>query len=151
MWQIRQMMTLAMLAVSAYTDIRERNIYIMPLLIPCTGAILITVISFFGIQGSEGYGMLLDYIVFPAAIGCFLITAIKSVGGYMGIGDGYLMAAVGMMIGVRYGLYVIICGLVAASVYSVTVLIRKRGGRKPEIPFAPFVMTGFIILLINEI
>ena len=142
MWQIREMMALSMLAVCAYTDIKERNIYVMPLLVPCIGSVAITLI------GGED---LPEFLVFPAMAGALLILAVKFGQDHMGMGDGYLMAALMMMIGIIYGLYVIMCSFAISSVYAGAVLLAKKGGVKREIPFAPFVMAGFLVMLTGEV
>ena len=150
MRQIRLMMALAMLAVSAYTDIKERNIYVMPLLIPSAGAVLITVISAFALSGNEGGRVLFDHLILPVAAGALMILAAKLAKRRMGMGDGYLTASLFLLVGVRCGLFAILCGSVAASVYAGAAMLKKNKGRM-RIPFAPFVMTGFMVLLINEI
>ena len=146
-WQIKEMMALAMLAVSAYTDIRERNIYLFPLLVPCIGSAAVTVISFLGSQGPKDVSILTEFLIFPAITGALLILAAGCMKDQMGMGDGYLMAALGMTAGTRSGLQSIICGLAAASVYAGAVLLGKKGGRRREIPFAPFVLAGYMVVL----
>ncbi len=141
MWQIREMMALAMLAVCAYTDIKERNIYIMPLLVPCIGSVTITLI------GGED---LPEFLIFPALTGALVILVIKFRQDHMGMGDGYLMATLMMMIGEIAGLYVIMCSFAISSVYAGAVLLKKKGGLKREIPYAPFVMAGFLVMLTGE-
>ena len=69
----------------------------------------------------------------------------------MGIGDGYLIASLGILIGNMYNLYVIAISSVLASIYAlflVTVKKKRFGG---SIPFAPFVMAGFAIVISGRI
>ena len=142
MWQIREMMALSLLAVCAYTDIKERNIYVMPLLVSGIGSVAITLI------GRED---LPEFLIFPALAGAFLILAVKYWQDQMGMGDGYLMATLMMMIGITCGMYVIMCSFAVSSVYAGAVLLAKKGGIKREIPFAPCVMAGFIVMLAGEV
>ena len=150
MWQIKQMIALAMLAVCTYTDIRERNIYLVPLIISTVGGVLIALAAFMGMP-DYGAGEFTAELVFPAIFGCMMIVLAKCFTKYVGIGDGYLMAALGVLIGNRYNLYVIVIASVFASVYAVILMILKRKRFMGSIPFAPFVMTGFMIVTTSGI
>ena len=151
MWQIKEMMALAMLAVSAYTDIKEKNIYLMPLIVPSAGAIAISVISYVCSYGTDESEILVYDILLPVFAGIILIVIAKAGIAHMGTGDGYLMAALGLVIGIRYNLFVISLGFIIASVYAGAVIISGRGRHRRRIPFAPFVMTAFVLVLFNEI
>lgn len=149
-WQIRQMIALAMLAISAYTDIKEKNIYLMPLIIPSAGAISISVISFANAGVSDERSILLYEMAIPVLAGILVIAAVKTGALGMGMGDGYLMAALGLIIGVKLNIFVILTAAVAASVYAAALFVSEKKRRR-TMPFAPFVMAGYMILLINEI
>ena len=151
MWQIKEMMALAMLAVSAYTDIKEKNIYILPLIVPSVGAVAISVISYACSYGADESEILIYDILLPVLSGVILIVISKTGAAHIGMGDGYLMTALGLVIGIRYNLFVICLGFLIAAVYAGAVIISGKGGRRRRIPFAPFVMTAFMLLLFNEI
>ena len=145
MWQIKQMIALAMLAVCTYTDIRERNIYIVPLIISAAGGILTVFTAFWGIPDYGGECLVAD-LVFPSLAGVLMITAAKICRKHIGQGDGYLLACLGILIGNRRNLYVILIASVAASVYGAVLMFRRRKHRAGGIPFAPFVMSGFMMI-----
>lgn len=150
-WQIRQMMALAMLAVCTFTDIKERNIYIVPLLIPSAAAAVITVISYITAEGAFDTQVLFEYILLPVSAGMILIAVTGSLKDHIGEGDALLCAALFIVIGVTKSLYVIMIGSVAAAFYAAAVIISKKRESIRTVPFAPFMMTGFMVILMDEI
>ena len=152
MWQIKEMIALAMLAICAYTDIKERNIYLFPLIVSTTGAVAVSVVSFMCAPADEEAGILIGDLMIPVLAGVFIIICVRAAKRHVGIGDGYLMAALGMIIGVRSNVISMVAGLFAASIYACIILIKKgkiSRFRRRSIPFAPFVMTGYMLVLIN--
>ncbi len=145
--QIREMMALAMLAVSSYTDIRQRCIYLVPLIVPAAGAVAISVLC-----RLSGYPT--DVPVYdPAAAiltGVVLVIAVKCFKSYMGSGDGYLIAALGIVIGTNRNLLSVMLALILAAVFSVCIILSGKRSIK-SIPFAPFLMAGFILVLIKNV
>ena len=150
MQQMRWMIALFMLAICAYTDIREKNIYLFPLIICSAGGILIAVAAFFTLPGYSGEGLTND-LVAPVIAGAVLILFATCFDRYIGSGDGYLMAALGILIGNRCNLYVAAAGSVLASGYALVKLIRRKKRFLSSIPFAPFVMAGFIMVMVYEV
>lgn len=154
MWQIKEMIALAMLAVCAYTDIKERSIYVFPLVVSVTGAVAISTVSFMCAPVDKETEILLYDILLPAITGGILIVAVRAAKSHMGMGDGWLMASLGMTIGVRDNIIAVTAAFLAASVYACIILfgngIRRRLRHK-SIPFAPFVMAGYMLVLVNGI
>ena len=150
MWQIKQMIALAMLAVCSYTDIKEINIYIAPLVISVTGGILTVLTAFWGIPDYGG-SQFVNELVSPALAGMLLIAVLRSCRKHIGLGDGYLLACLGILIGNRRNMYVIVIASVAASVYGTVLMLKKRKHRAGSIPFAPFVMSGFMMITMTGV
>ena len=151
MWQIKEMIALAMLAVSAYTDIKEKNIYLLPLIVSSAGAVSISVISYICSFGGDEREILIYDIILPIVTGIAFIAITKMRPLHMGPGDGCLLAALGLVIGIRYNLFVTAIGFMIASLYAGVVIMTHRKHRRKSIPFAPFLMTAFVFVLINEI
>ncbi len=150
MWQIKEMIALAMLAVCSYTDIKERYIYTVPLLISSAGSVIITVIA----CALPGYmqGMFMNDLVIPLAAAAVMTVSVRKVKAVIGAGDVYMMAALGMVMGMGSAVRILLAGSVPAAVYSVMMLVAGKLHFRRSIPFAPFVMAGFwAVLLINEI
>lgn len=153
MWQVRELIALSMLAICAYTDIRERCIYVMPLIICSAGALALSAVSYVFSPGRDNM-ILIEEIVLPLAAGLLIIGLVKLWRRHMGEGDGYLMAALCLIIGIRYDLCTIAAGFLLALAYAVITLVVSAVNRKRRcrsIPFAPFIMSGYILVLINGI
>ena len=153
-WEIRQIIALAMLAISSYTDVKERRIYLMPLIISATGAVAISTVSYICASVEEEAKILIYDIAIPVSIGALIIITVKLAGRHIGSGDGYLMASLGIVTGIRSDISAVVIGMVTALLF-VMFLSIKNGGfrriRRRRIPFAPFVMTGYMVVIINGI
>lgn len=151
MWQVRQILALAMLAVCAYTDIKEKSIYVMPLVITGTGAVIISLVSVLAESGEVAGKTMVDYMVLPAAAGISAVLLSRASGGHIGSGDALLLGVLGLVTGIKTDIVTFTAGLFAVSVYAMAVLVLPRKRRVKYIPFAPFVMTGYVLVLANEI
>ena len=150
MQQIKQMIALAMLAVCAYTDIRERNIYLAPLVISVAGGVM-TVLAAFWFIPEYGFAGLIPDLVVPALAGALIVMIVKLSGKYIGDGDGYMMASLGILIGNAHNLMVLVTASVAASMYAAVLVIGKKKRRIIGIPFAPFVLSGYMAVTMTGI
>lgn len=151
MWQIKEMIALAMLGICAYTDIRERNIYIVPLAISAIGACTISVTAYIGMSEYRAAGKICSDLLFPAVSGILIIAVTSLFKKHIGEGDGYMIACLGLILGNRYSLYATAAGCIAMTVYTLMIMARKKRRPGYKVPFAPFVMSGFIAVLFNEI
>ena len=151
MWQIRYMMALALLAVCAYTDIKERNIYMLPLFVSVLGAQAVLLLSLAGGPKGKVRDTLLYEVLLPLTAGIVIIAMVKALRAHIGMGDGYLMAALTLMTGVETGSLSILVAFFGSAVYGCIKIITGKRRFARSIPFAPFVLAGFVTVLINEI
>lgn len=151
MRQIRELIALAMLAVSAYTDIREKCIYLVPLAICTAGAVMLSLTSYAFAPIMAGRDILLRELLAPAVAGILVIIIVKAGKPYIGAGDGYLTAALWMVLGLRAGILAEIAGLLVSFAASAYLLISGGGRCHRLIPFAPFILAGYLAVLIYEI
>ncbi len=148
MWQMREAIALVMLAICTYTDIKERNIYLVPLAIASAGAAIMELVVFFAMTDPGAYQRLIMYLLLPLATGVLMIILSHSGFFPAGEGDGYLIAALTLVTGFTSSLHAVAAGSIMAALYALIKLVAKK---KRSVPFAPFVMTGFILVIINEI
>ena len=152
MRQIREVIALAVLAISAYTDLKERNIYTMPLIVSASGAALMSVITLICAPAGEECDILLSELAGPALAGVLLIAAAARFRDHIGEGDAYLFATLCMIIGMREGFVTLMVASVAAGLYVVVhdiLPVTTTGIRRNRtIPFAPFVMVGFMAVIV---
>ncbi len=123
-----------------------------------------------GFIGYEGVLMLLSgiFVAFP-----FYFLWLVSSGRWMGLGDAKLALGIGWLLGIKYGFSAIVFAFWIGAVISLIVMggislmryiSRKTGGRgflavkqiysvkfKSEIPFAPFLIIGLLIVFFLNI
>ena len=69
----------------------------------------------------------------------------------LGYGDSFLIAVLGLYLGIWNLMYVLVLAFTMASLYSVIVLIRFRYHKKKTLPFVPFLTAGHIIFVLFEV
>ena len=151
MRQIRELIALALLAVSSYTDIKEKSIDRVPLAICTAGGVALSVTSYAFAPPMTGGDILLQELLYPLVAGIMVIIIVKAGKHYIGAGDGYLTAALWMVLGLRAGIYAELAGLLISFAPPAFLLTSGRGSRGRLIPFAPFILAGYLAVLINEI
>ena len=151
MWQVKQVIALAMLAICAYTDIKEKCIYIMPLIITGVGSVIITVTEMLVPGNGDPVHILITDIVFPILAGAVLVALSCCLKEHLGPGDGYLLAALGLATGIRVDILSFTVAFVAISLYASFVLLSGKRRYVKSVPMAPFVMSGYVMVLFNEV
>ncbi len=84
-----------------------------------------------------------DYIL-PAGLGLlFLLLSLASEGA-VGMGDGWVLLALGCMLETGEYIRLIGCGILLAAVFSGILLMGYKKNRKTEIPFVPFLFFAYL-------
>ncbi len=78
-----------------------------------------------------------------AAWGVSLLTH-----GALGRGDALVFACLGLYMGVESCISILLIALVYSAVASLYLLVLKKKSRRYELPFIPFVLTGYVTGLI---
>ena len=65
----------------------------------------------------------------------------------IGAGDGALFLVAGAFLGVIHTIVLLLFSLLAAAGMSVVLILLKKKQRKEVLPFGPFVLTGYILML----
>lgn len=68
--------------------------------------------------------------------------------GALGMGDAKLMSVVGLILGWKMFLTVVLIAIVASVLTGVFLLMVKRKKRDYQIPFSPFILTGVIVCIL---
>ncbi len=82
------------------------------------------------------------------AIGASVIIISIATGGKIGMGDGFLLCVTGLGLGFWNNLELFAVALFLAAVISVALLIFRLADRKKSIPFVPFLLLGYVFLII---
>ena len=122
--------TLIFLLFSSFLDIRKREISI-----PVT--------LMFGLAG-VAYSIKTGRTMLPAAIGIFMLACSILTRGQVGMGDGWLLMALGCMMRMESYIQMACIGMLLAAACSGVLLLVFRKSRKTEIPLVPFLLLGYV-------
>ena len=131
---IKEVCILAFLGVNSWIDIRKKQI-----------SLLITVMF-------AGCGIIWTIYTNSAALD-FLLCAGTGLGfvgisiltdGSVGMGDGWLIMALGTMMSSAEFFTMLFVGMLCSAVYAGILLVIYRGKGRMEIPFVPFLLAGYL-------
>ena len=127
-------------------------------IIPDSLAILFALLSLMMLFASHYYlfwssATLLHLLAGPILFLPFFVIWLFSRGEWMGLGDAKLAVGIGFLLGIVNGISAIIIGIWAGALWSVSLMLaqviarqKKSISMKSEIPLAPFLILGTIIV-----
>lgn len=121
------------------SDIRRQRISWVSALGGMAGGLVWAVLQV--VEERQAWGDLL----ISAAPGVLLTGLAVLTEGKIGLGDGVVVLSLGLLLGCRNALIVVLCGLLLSAVWSAGLLIRKKAGKESRIPMMPFLLAGFLI------
>lgn len=86
-------------------------------------------------------------IILGSMVGVVVIGVSKLTREAVGMGDGCMLIATGAFLGLIDNLILLMGALILAGVFSAGLLIIKKRGNKYEIPFVPFMLGGYVLVL----
>ena len=128
-----EIVTMLFLGYSAWTDWRKHEISL----------ILTGVYASAGLIYSFMSGREIQDILIPVLIGAVFLAASVITRGALGMGDGWILLALGCMPGTMAYLRTLGIGLFLSAVISAILLTVFHRNRKTEIPFIPFLFLGY--------
>lgn len=153
MFKMRTMITLIMLIFCSYTDIRERNIYILPVFATGIIGIILSMIEMMKEPVNMYNGLMFEWIISPFVIGVIAVVTAYVSKGNIGEGDGYVITAIGFVLGFHMQIVVIfIAALTGAAVSGIILMAATIGRVYPirSIPYVPVITVAFIMESIAE-
>ena len=126
--------TLLFLLFSSFLDIRKREISIPVTLI-------------FGLAGvvySVRTGRTMTDYLIPLGIGILILGGSVLTRGQVGMGDGWMLLALGCMLRMECYIQMACIGRLLAAAYSGVLMLVFRKNRKTEIPLVPFLLLGYV-------
>ena len=126
--------TLIFLLFSSFLDIRKREISIPVTLL-------------FGLAGvvySVRTGRTMTDYLIPLGIGILILGGSVLTRGQVGMGDGWLLMALGCMMRMESYIQMVCIGMLLAAACSGVLLLVFRKSRKTEIPLVPFLLLGYV-------
>lgn len=124
--------------IATRTDMEQRLIFDV-LMLPCA---VLGIIAIFAMRLPVESHL-------TAATALFLVMLIFAVisGGGIGGGDVKLLAVIGLWLGVDLSLLVFVTGAVLGGLYSLLLIITKRGTKGTSFPYGPFYTISAILIL----
>ena len=126
--------TLLFLLFSSFLDIRKREISIPVTLL-------------FGLAGvvySVRTGRTMTNYLIPLGIGILILGGSVLTRGQVGMGDGWMLLALGCMLRMECYIQMACIGMLLAAAYSGVLMLVFRKNRKTEIPLVPFLLLGYV-------
>ena len=126
--------TLLFLLFSSFLDIRKREISIPVTLL-------------FGLAGvvySVRTGRTMTDYLIPLGIGILILGGSVLTRGQVGMGDGWMLLALGCMLRMECYIQMACIGMLLAAAYSGVLMLVFRKNRKTEIPLVPFLLLGCV-------
>jgi leader peptidase (prepilin peptidase)/N-methyltransferase len=84
------------------------------------------------------------------AVGAVIIIISKATEGKIGLGDGFLLCVTGLGLGFWGNIELIGVALFFAAIVSIALLVFRLADRKKSIPFVPFMLLGYVVLLVAK-
>lgn len=125
-----------LLSICSFYDLKQKEVPLLPIVIVGIGGILYII---FGVEK-------ISYIA-GAGLGILCLLFGKITEESLGYGDGYLLLAIGLLIGLKKNIALLIIALFLSAIFSMVLLILKKGNRKTTIPFVPFLLLSWCIIL----
>lgn len=132
--QIREVLTIAFLAVTGWMDWKKKEISL--LLTACFGLVGL------GISLYTGRNMV-DWLI-PVGTSLVILAVSVLTGGEIGMGDGWVFLALSMMLTTESYIQMACTGMLISAGYAGILLVICRKGRKTEIPLVPFMLAGYL-------
>ena len=126
--------TLLFLLFSSFLDIRKWEISIPVTLL-------------FGLAGvvySVRTGRTMTDYLIPLGIGILILGGSVLTRGQVGMGDGWMLLALGCMLRMECYIQMACIGMLLAAAYSGVLMLVFRKNRKTEIPLVPFLLLGYV-------
>ncbi len=141
----------ALLLIIAVYDLRHK-------IIPDTLSLIFGILAFAGLFFyKDGFFFLhlpglYDLLAGPVLALPFVLLWAVSSGRWMGLGDGKLALGLGWMLGITSGFSAIVLAFwVGAGIGLLLLFFSKKHGIKSEIPFAPFMVLGAVLVFLFSV
>ena len=138
---LQNTLILGFFSISAFQDYRNRKINIYFLL---TGGIIRLLFHLYSMELS------IIEILLGMGIGMMILFFGLWSGGSVGRADGMILVVSGIFLGFEKNVEVFVMGLFLAGITSLFLSVIRRKGRTYRIPFAPFLLAGYLFVMVME-
>lgn len=128
------------LAIFTYCDVKNRRLQLW--LIAVFAAIMIGLFVFG--EKHDGFSLLIRLIP-----GLGLLTTAFVTKEAVGYGDGLVVLFCGLVLDIQVTISLVFVALILSAVASLVILVIKKGNRSTRLPFMPFLLAAWVMLLLN--
>lgn len=132
--KLKEISTLVFLGLNAWLDIKKKEISLM-----VTAVFAVT-----GVLWSFYCGRSLTQVLFPLGTGLVFLLLSLITRGAVGMGDVWILLALGLMLGTEEFIWTLCLGMVLAGAWALILLVIFRKKRHTEFPFVPFLLAGYV-------
>ncbi|MFT4143248.1 MAG: hypothetical protein QM644_02240 [Mobilitalea sp.] len=136
---ISKSIIILMLLFCGYQDMRHKKIHLWPVMV----GIVLTGVCIPFCDNLSLLERLAGVMIGIIVVGISLMT-----GGKIGMGDGIVLCATGLGLGLWTNLELFAVALALAAGVSIILLVFRLADRKKSIPFVPFLFTSYVLLLV---
>lgn len=133
---------LAALVISAYGDWKEKKVSVNLLLVTGISGVVLHMAYHTPALGDMLGGIALGALLLPAA----WITRES-----IGTGDGLMVMVSGIYLGFQKNMELFLIALLLAGCFGLFLILVKRKERNYRIPFIPFLLVSYLLLLIQRL
>lgn len=138
---LQKTLLLGIFSISAYQDYRRRKINIYFLLAAGITGLLI---HLFSMEQN------ITEILSGMGIGFIVLFCGYLMGGAVGGADGMIVVVSGIFLGFEKNMEVFMAGLFLIGLTALFLSVIKRKGRTYRIPFVPFLLVGYLFVMVME-
>lgn len=131
---MKDVYVLAFLGINTWMDLKKRQVSLA-----AAGVFAAAALAWDFYTGDISWSLLL-----PVGIGCFFWAVSFVTKGALGLGDVWILMALGLGLDLGEFLTVLFIGLLCCALCAIVLMAAFRRGRKTEIPFVPFLLMGYI-------
>lgn len=130
---------IAILLITAIQDIRTKTISLWLIVM---GMIIVLVYTIY---------LRVNFLIPIGGILVGVLVVIISIAtkGKIGMGDGLILMVTGINLGFWRNLEMFLYSLCIAAIISIILLIFKKVKKKDSLPFVPFILAGYILIVIT--
>lgn len=132
--ELRNICTAFFLLYAGWKDLRKREIPLFLTALFAGGGLLYSL---------SAQRQAVDYLI-PAGIGLMFLALGFLTGGGMGLGDAWVLLALGTVLDTGEYMATLCAAVFLAAVWAGVLLAAFKKNRKTEIPFVPFLLLGYI-------
>jgi len=142
-YTVRIILAFCLLSVCTYTDIKEKNIYHIPVILAGLCGIVISVVfNIITPSTHEEYSVRELVIQLIMCVSVCVIAFLSN--GTIGMGDAYMFSGLCFIVGSVMSIRIVSAGIILSGLAMVVTYICGRIKDNDSVPFAPFLLLGFL-------